>query len=106
MGRYLAGGYVVPSAPPRIEPRPGYVTQPQVNLIWKLARDLSIPEGSLDEWLATCAGIEGGLSGMTAAGARYVIDRMLKPVIAMRELGDEQVRDRTARQLEEAAAVP
>ena len=86
LARYFGAGWVEPEPAPRVEVRPGYVSQAQVNLIWHLARQLGIADAdTMGEWLQTVAEIKGGLLALTAAGARYVIDRMLPPAIAMRE---------------------
>lgn len=104
LSRYCSEGWVEPEPAPRIEQRPGYITQPQVNLIWKLSRDIGLPDGeALDGWLSTVAGIDGGLPAVTAAGARYIIDRMMPLAIGIRDMREREAQERHRMQMAEAA---
>lgn len=106
MSRYMAAGWSPPEPPPRIAPRPGFITQAQVNLICKLARDIGLPDrDALDGWLRVVAGIEGGLQAVTLSGATYVIDRMLPLAIGIRDMLERERCERAARQIAEAMAM-
>lgn len=79
---HMANGYIMRNPPPRVAGAPGYITQPQVNLIWRLWCDRGgddRPE-ALDSWL----GYAGGVATLTAAGAGRLIDDLLGPVIGAR----------------------
>lgn len=79
---HMANGYIMRNAPPRVPGEAGYITQPQVNLIWRLWCDRSgddRPE-ALDSWL----GYAGGIATLTAAGAGRLIDELLEPVLRQR----------------------
>ena len=86
---YYSRGFVSPELPPRVAGTPGFITQPQANLLWKLWLDYGTPqqdlsEAALAEWLQVRLGIEGGLHGLTTAGTRRVIDFMIAPLIELR----------------------
>lgn len=86
---YYSRGFISPEPPPRIADRPGFITQPQANLIWKLWRDYQsnkaeTSEAALSDWLLAHLGHDGGLHSLTAAGTRRALDLMLAPVIDWR----------------------
>lgn len=106
VSRYLAAGWEPAEPAPRISGRQGFITQAQVNLIWRLARETGLSSRELlEEWLAVEAGIEGGLEAVTAAGAGYVIDRLLPITITKRELREREARTRAAGQIADAQAM-
>ncbi len=82
---YLQAGYRWRPPAPTMPGEPGYITQAQANLIWRLWLDMGgnggdASPGALDEWL----GFAGGLACLTAAGAGRLIDEWLAPVITRR----------------------
>lgn len=79
---YLAAGYVVRPPAPRVPGDPGFITQPQANLIWRLWCEWSRSTdlAALDRQL----GGPGALAGLTASGAGYLIDEWLAPLLEVR----------------------
>lgn len=89
LAHYMALGYQPPGPAPRVAGEPGYITQPQANLIWKLWHDFMPSDAELSEvtlalWLLDQLGHEGGLNSLTARGTRRVLDYMLAPMIDLR----------------------
>lgn len=89
LSHYFSRGFRGPEPAPRVSGAPGFISQAQVNLIWKLwhdynASDADVSEAALAAWLYDRLAIEGGLHALTAAGASRVLDYMLAPLIALR----------------------
>lgn len=89
LAHYLSHGYQPPEPPPRVAAAPGFISQAQANLIWKLWHDFAKPGADVSEAALTAVlfrqlGIEGGLHALTAAGAGRVLDHMLAPIVAHR----------------------
>ncbi|WP_455976221.1 hypothetical protein [Methylorubrum populi] len=82
---YLKAGYLMREPAPPVAGEPGYITQPQANLIWRLWQENGGVDGDtsaagLDRWL----GFAGGLASLTAAGAGKLIGEWLSPRIERR----------------------